>query len=310
MKCSACGREDGLARHGRVFECRHCGAVTVAPERMPGVGAASPGQAADDEAARLAAIHERARAERAVREQQARRQPEGARSSCLPCWATLAAVLLLAGVAGAFLLLRGTELSGAAPPAEGNDVLSLAEQGDVGAQLAVGLVYQHGLAGNGSAPGQAGKWYHKAAQAGDVNAQYHLGLWYQLAAPSPDPQEALQWLSLAAERGHPGAQTRVADAYRFGHYRERDLQKAADWYGKAAEQGDLDALCSLARLNAGAEGFAQDQIAASMYEALATGLGRECPRATGVADAPDWAKTAGVRRAKERLAKGFGRKEL
>lgn len=310
MKCSGCGREDGLARRGRVFECRHCGAVTVAPERMPAAGDAKAVDEADEEAARLAAIHARARAERAVKEEQARLQPVGARSSCLPCWAILAGALVLGGVAAALVLLRGAGVNVASPAVDGRDLLSLAEQGDVGAQLAVGLVYQHGLAGNGSAPGQAGKWYHKAAQAGDVNAQYHLGLWYESAAPSPNPQEALQWLSLAADRGHAGAQTRIADAYRFGHYRERDLQRAADWYGKAAEQGDLDALCSLARLNAGAEGFPQDQIAASMYEALAKALGRECPHGAGVADAPDWAKAAGVRRAKERLAKGFGRKEL
>jgi hypothetical protein len=308
MKCSGCGREDGLARRGRVFECLHCRAVTVAPELMPGVSGAEPVEE-DEEAARLAAIQARAQAERAAKEEQARRQPQAARSSCLPCWATLLAVLLLGGVAGTLLLLRGTEPGVARPPPDAKDLLALAEQGDVGAQLAVGLVYHHGLAGNGNAPGQAGKWYLKAAQAGDVNAQYHVGLWYQSAAPSPNPQEALQWLNLAAERGHAGAQTRIGDAYRFGHHRERDLQQAADWYARAAEQGDLDALCSLARLNAGAEGFAQDQIAASMYDALASALGRECPRGAGVADAPDWAKAAGVRRAKERLAKGFGRKQ-
>ena len=309
MKCSGCGREDGLAQRGRVFECLHCGAVTVAPQRMPGVGDAKPADQAAEEAARLAAIHARARAERAVKEEQARLQPVGVRSSCLPCWAMLAGLLVLGAVAAALVLLRGAEPNVASPAAEGGDLLSLAAQGDVGAQLAVGLVYEYGLAGNGTAPGQAGKWYHKAAQAGDVNAQYHLGLWYQSANPSPNPQEALQWLTLAADRGHAAAQTRIADAYRFGHHRERDLPKAADWYGRAADQGDLDALCSLARLNAGAEGFAQDQIAASMYEALAKALGRECPRGAGVADAPEWAKTAGVRRAKERLAKGFGRKE-
>jgi len=309
MKCSGCGQQDGLARHGRVFECRHCGAVTVAPELMPGVGGTSPVQDAEGEAARLAEIRERARAERVFIEEKARLQPDGERSSCLPCWAILAGVLVLGGAAAALVLLGGPEVNGTTPGPVGKDLLTLAEQGDVGAQLAVGLVYQHGLAGNGTAPGQAGKWYQKAAQAGDVNAQYHLGLWYQSADPSPNPQEALQWLSLAAERGHAGAQTRVADAYRFGHFRERDLERAGDWYGKAAEQGDLDALCSLARLNAGAEGFPQDQIAASMYEALAKALGRECPRGAGVADAPDWAKAAGVRRAKERLAKGFGRKE-
>lgn len=311
MKCSGCGREDGLVRRGRVFECTHCHAVTVAGEvqaDVPVPPADELSAAERDEAAKLAQIHERARAERTAKDDRARLQQDPARAPCLICWLALAGVVLLAAAGAALLLAGGGTAARPVAESDGRDLLWHAEQGDVGAQLGVALVYEYGLGGVPTAPGQAGRWYRKAAEAGDINAQYHLGLWYQSAAPSPSPQEALQWLLLAAERGHAGAQTQVADAYRFGQHRERDVQRAAEWYAKAAEQGNIDALCSLAQLNGGAEGFPQDQIAASMYEALAAGLGRECPRAVGVAEAPDWAKAAGVRRAKEKLAKGFGKK--
>lgn len=306
MRCTTCGRDDGLRRHGRVLECTHCGAVTVAagPAVEP---RGDPRDEDGEEASRLAQIHERALAERAAKEAAESLKAGEARSPCVPCWAALAGMALLVAAGTLLFLLDGRSTRSASAGSDARDLRWHAEQGDVGSQLAVGLLYQYGFDGAAVDPALAEQWYRKSAQAGDINAQYHLGVWYGSAAVPPNAQESFHWLMLAADRGHAGAQTLVADEYRFGHRRERDLQRAAEWYGKAADQGNLDALCSLARLNGGAEGFPQDQIAASMYEVLAEGLGRQCPLGAGVVEAPDWAKVAGARRAKEKLAQGYGK---
>ena len=63
-----------------------------------------------------------------------------------------------------------------------------------------------------------------------------------------DMQKAVEWYTKAAEQGHAAAQYNLGNCYYDGEGVEKDLQKAIEWYTKAAEQGDEDAQEALERL--------------------------------------------------------------
>lgn len=54
-------------------------------------------------------------------------------------------------------------------------------------------------------------------------------------------QNALSWLRLAADHGHPDAQKAVGDIYSRGDGVKEDLGKALDWYRKAFYNGNGEA---------------------------------------------------------------------
>lgn len=85
-------------------------------------------------------------------------------------------------------------------------------------------------------------YFRQVAEKGDPEAYAHLGAMYRdkkygLYAPA----EAFRCLGFAAERGLPNAQFNLANMYETGECVPRDMVKAADWYGKAARQGDAAA---------------------------------------------------------------------
>ena len=47
--------------------------------------------------------------------------------------------------------------------------------------------------------------------------------------------EAIKWLSMAAEKGHPGAQNNLAVLYRQGRGGQNNVEKAVSWFMKAAK---------------------------------------------------------------------------
>ena len=63
-----------------------------------------------------------------------------------------------------------------------------------------------------------------------------------------DMQKAVEWYTKAAEQGLAAAQYNLGVFYEKGYCVEKDLQKAIEWYTKAAEQGDEDAQEALERL--------------------------------------------------------------
>lgn len=306
MRCPSCGQDGRQVGSSQTFECPACGAVylqsqgrSASPKER---GAATAAERTD--AAKLALIHERAEQERLAKAAAGANlgQRFPARGTCWLPWA-LVSIVALTGGAMALLprLINGTAAAGS--------LEALAQAGDPAAQLSLGMVHDHGL---GSAPRNsedARRWYKKAAEGGSADAQFHLGQWYLSRAPQPDPREAVFWLRAAAERGRPAAQALLGTLYLSGQGVERNLAQAEAWYRRAAEQRHAEALCGLARLNAGAEvGYPQDPPAAAMYDHLAKALGKDCGlRDYGAtAKLADWAKNEGARRAQERLAAGFG----
>jgi TPR repeat protein len=107
----------------------------------------------------------------------------------------------------------------------------LAEQGDAGAQLNLGFMYDNGY-GVPQDYTEAIKWYRRAAEQGSDRAQYNLGLMYDVGYGVPqDFVRAHMWYDIAG--------VEVAINYRDYVAREMspaqiaEAQKLArDWKGK------------------------------------------------------------------------------
>ena len=124
-------------------------------------------------------------------------------------------------------------------------------------------------------------WFRKLAEQGNADAQYYLGVmyergiseddlllpanewWNELAdfdvrcdCPCPDYAKAMKWYRKAAEQGHVGAQIwyqrsakggntdaqyELGYMYHNGIGVSKDYAKAAEWYRKAANRGDMRA---------------------------------------------------------------------
>jgi len=71
----------------------------------------------------------------------------------------------------------------------------------------------------------------QAAEAGDPEACYQLGLRHRRGGPGlpKDDLDAASWFRKAAEAGHTGAMTALAEAYLGGHGVVRDPREATRW---------------------------------------------------------------------------------
>ena len=316
MECPNCGQTGRRVGLGQTYECPACGAVFEQAERQRLACCGGDGATASelDDATRLAQIRQRAALERREKARQAlpeeRYRPAGIARG--PFWAVLVAIVALAATA-AGVYLTGALVPKAAVASNEQDLRALAATGEVGAQFGLALLYDFGFQGTARDPQEAHNWYLKAAAAGDVDAQYFLGNWYRARSSRPDRAEAAYWIATAAEQGHPTAQAALGDLYRVGEGVDKDLEQAAAWYARAAEQGNAAAHCGLASLYAGGEGgHRRDPPMAAMHDYVAQALGKNCGlRGFGASAAlAKWAADEGVRRGKERVAKGFAHRAL
>jgi len=86
----------------------------------------------------------------------------------------------------------------------------------------------------------------KAAEQGDISAQLKLGLsYYNGDGVEQNCQKAIYWLTKAAEQGDISAQLKLGLSYYNGDGVGRNYQKAIYWLTKAAEQGDISAQLKL-----------------------------------------------------------------
>ncbi len=106
------------------------------------------------------------------------------------------------------------------------------------------------------------------AEAGDAEAQNALGaLFYSGEAISKDAtgkvmdydlEAAAGWFYRAAEQGHAGAQFNLGLLYAEGQGVQQDAAKAVEWFTKAAEQGNVDAQNNLGVMHLIGEGVPKD----------------------------------------------------
>ncbi len=165
---------------------------------------------------------------------------------------------------------------------------SAANLGNSDAQADLGVAYLYGLPEaniqqdiNASIP-----WLRKAAEQGDEKGNYYLGVCYEYGAGVPkDEEKSLTYYYTAANDGNPLAQCEVAqaylvgknglnvnyaeaikyvnaaieqeepraykimgDIYNYGLGKDEDKEKAAEWYKRAADSGDINASTSLAAM--------------------------------------------------------------
>ena len=123
------------------------------------------------------------------------------------------------------------------------ELIRLAEQGDVQAQFQLGEHYEEK---EKNVP-KACYWYERAANQGHVKSQYYLGYSYQHGNTNfpADIEKARYWYGEAAKKGNPGAERGLGNIYR----NEDNYIEAIKWYKKAAEKKDAIAMYYLAVLN-------------------------------------------------------------
>ena len=93
---------------------------------------------------------------------------------------------------------------------------ALAEQGHVGAQYNLGVMYENGK-GVTQDLKEAVKWYRKSAEQGTAMAQYNLGVMYENGkGVTQDFKEAVKWYRQSAEQGGADAQYALGGMYGIG----------------------------------------------------------------------------------------------
>jgi hypothetical protein len=109
-----------------------------------------------------------------------------------------------------------------------------AEQGDVLAQLNLGVMYDEGK-GVVEDYVEAIRWFRKAAEQGDARAQYNLGLMYsKRRGVVQDYVQAHMWVNLAASRATGDDQKRFTEA-RDALARKMNSEQIAEAQRRARE---------------------------------------------------------------------------
>lgn len=147
---------------------------------------------------------------------------------------------------------------------------TVAQSGDVASMATVGQLYASG--GNGVQPDykRAMDWLTKAASAGNGPAMTALGDLYTSGKglSAPDPATALSWYDKAAASGDAGAMLHVGRLHLNANPPE--YRAALQWFQKAADKGNADAAMELAHCYANGLGVRRDvEKAKAMYEQAA-----------------------------------------
>jgi len=100
-------------------------------------------------------------------------------------------------------------------------------------------------------------------EKGDARAQYAMGVMAENGFGMPvNLQQAAAWYLKAAQQGNTDAQFNLGAMYERGLGMPADPAQAAHWYLLAAESGDIDALSNLGVLYEKGEGVPQDKVLA------------------------------------------------
>jgi len=105
--------------------------------------------------------------------------------------------------------------------------------------------------------------FKSLAENGDVRAQFALGFcYYSGTGVAKDDIEAIKWYRMAAEQGNEESQYAIGYCYENGTGVAKDNVEAVKWYRKAADQGQADAQARLAYSLITGEGGKQNLIEA------------------------------------------------
>ena len=137
-----------------------------------------------------------------------------------------------------------------------------AKKDDAAAMTLIAELYKDGL-GFRQDPAEAARWYKLAAAKGDRQAAFALGRAYLQGAGVPkDKAKARSFFQTAARRNHGAALYNLGilamESKQKGKF--GDFVKAAEYFRKAAAQGDIDAVYSLAIMHRRGIGVPFDRI--------------------------------------------------
>ena len=123
-----------------------------------------------------------------------------------------------------------------------------ADQGNVGAMVALGGMYERGD-GVAADPAAALDWYRKAGAAGSADAAYRAAVMLEEGRGSaPNIREAATFYLQAARRDVPEAMRAVARLYATGQGVEKNEGSAVNWYRRAVIKNDIPSMVRLAEL--------------------------------------------------------------
>lgn len=167
----------------------------------------------------------------------------------------------------------------------------LAKDGDAQAQYGLGLVYQRGW----GREDEAVKWLTRAAEQDYAPAQTELGRMYQWGKGVEQNDEmAVQLYTLAAEQGYASAQYYLGMMYQWGDGVEQNDEMAIQWYTLAADQG-----LASAQLNLGIE-YTRGYVVPQDYKMAEKWLTLAAEQPVEADD--DFERIASIGRAQEYLA--------
>jgi TPR repeat protein len=149
---------------------------------------------------------------------------------------------------------------------------SLAEKGDVSAQMRLGFFYESG-AGLKQDWVESAKWFSKAADVGDESAVIvlsFLGRYWRHREDASAPPIIYELVEKAAKSGFAIAQFSLGVMYYpIGDpsfdAAKGNLAQALVWYRRAAEQGNIDAQVALGWAYAQGMGVVQDYVEADKW---------------------------------------------
>ncbi len=110
------------------------------------------------------------------------------------------------------------------------------------------------------------------ADSGSAKAQAILG-WMYFAGIDGLPEDAAkaaEWFQKAAAQGNTFAQNMLGRMYYRGEGVSKNIAKAVDWYQKAAAQGDANAQSNLGAMYYNGQGVPQDYVMAHLWSNLAS----------------------------------------
>jgi TPR repeat protein len=200
--------------------------------------------------------------------------------------ATLTASLLLVAIIGA--AVAGPLEDAGAAESRGDYATaipiyrSLAEKGNVSAQVRLGFFYESGAGGLKRDWVESAQWFSKAADGGDESAVFvlsYLGRHWRYREGASAPPIIYELVAKEAKSGFAVAQFSLGVMYYpIGDpsfdATKGDLSRALVWYRRAAEQGNVDAEIALGLAHSQGIGVVQDYIETDKWFNIAASRAR------------------------------------
>jgi TPR repeat protein len=152
-----------------------------------------------------------------------------------------------------------------------DELMLLANQGDIDAQNKLGAAYFHGK-GVEKNIAEARRWFIQSAQKGYAKAQYNIGVMYYVGQGVPQNQaEALIWFSKAAGQGLADAQYNLGVMNYQGVGIAQNYPEAFKLYSQAAQKNHALAQYNLGLMYLAGNSVPKDPVKAYMWLSLAAG---------------------------------------